>query len=472
MTSRQRKIALTFRIFIDLVFVSFAWLLSYYLRFYTFIPASKGIPDFSPYVKLTPFIWVIWFVTFHLTGLYRRSLHRRSVILESIDFIQNCLLATVFFVSITYFYNEFRYSRATVIIFLFLQPFVLILGRSLLRKILRFYRKKTPVKEILFIGNQNFFYKIKNLPSYDEIEGGYIKGAIFIGSEGSHSNSIKNIDGQDLNIFNIPDDWPSFFVKNHFEAVIIALAHQDYSFFDTHLAAIADQITNIQIIPDILKFTRFTSNVELIGNVPVISIHDSPLSGFGQIIKRVIDILGSLFAIVIFSPIMAICSLFILLTSPGPIFYRQQRMGLDGHVFDILKFRSMPVNSEEKTGAVWATKEDNRPTPFGQILRKTSLDEIPQFFNVLKGDMSLVGPRPERPVFVNQFRRDVPGYMLRHKVKSGITGWAQVNGWRGNTSIERRIQCDLYYIQNWSIWFDIKIIVLTIFKGFIHPNAY
>jgi exopolysaccharide biosynthesis polyprenyl glycosylphosphotransferase len=170
--------------------------------------------------------------------------------------------------------------------------------------------------------------------------------------------------------------------------------------------------------------------------------------------------------------LMLLIALLIRLSSPGPILYAQERMGLDGRTFQMLKFRSMRVDAEQQTGAVWAQQQDDRRTFLGSFLRKTSLDELPQLWNVLRGEMSLVGPRPERPVFVHKFRREIPHYMLRHKVKAGITGWAQVNGWRGNTSLRRRIECDLYYIQNWSYLLDLKILTLTLWKGFVNKNAY
>lgn len=225
-------------------------------------------------------------------------------------------------------------------------------------------------------------------------------------------------------------------------------------------------------MPDLMKFTRLAAGIELISGVPVISIHDSPLVGVQGLFKRLVDFFGAVVAIIIFSPVMIASSILIPLTSRGPILYRQERMGLDGHTFMIWKFRTMPVDAEKKTGAVFATEGDNRATPLGRLLRRTSMDELPQFFNVLLGDMSLVGPRPERTVFVNDFRRNIPGYFLRHKVKAGITGWAQVNGWRGDTSIEKRIECDLYYIQNWSLSFDLRILLLTLVRGIIHKNAY
>jgi exopolysaccharide biosynthesis polyprenyl glycosylphosphotransferase len=184
------------------------------------------------------------------------------------------------------------------------------------------------------------------------------------------------------------------------------------------------------------------------------------------------DVTLSLLFVVVFSPLYLLIMLIIKLTSPGPVFYTQERMGLDGKLFKCIKFRGMYQNAEQSLGPVWAKKNDSRVTAVGKFLRKTSLDELPQFFNVLKGEMSIVGPRPERPYFVNKFKKEIPGYILRHKMKSGITGWAQVNGWRGQTSLEKRIEYDLWYIQNWSLWLDIKIMVLTPIKGFFNPHAY
>ena len=196
------------------------------------------------------------------------------------------------------------------------------------------------------------------------------------------------------------------------------------------------------------------------------------MTGWNQVLKRILDIFGALIALVLFAPLMLIIAIVIRLTSSGPSLYGQERMGLDGRTFNALKFRSMHYDAESETGAVWASENDERRTKFGTFLRKYSLDELPQLFNVFKGEMSLVGPRPERPVFIEQFKSQIPNYMLRHKVKAGITGWAQINGWRGNTSLEKRIECDLYYIERWSIWFDIKILFLTFYRGFFGTNAY
>ena len=206
--------------------------------------------------------------------------------------------------------------------------------------------------------------------------------------------------------------------------------------------------------------------------IPFIHLRDSPLHGWSRIVKRSFDIVFSAAVLALLWPVMLAIALGVKLSSPGPIFYPQDRMGLDGQRFRMLKFRTMGQDAEADTGPVWASVGDTRRTRLGTFLRRFSLDELPQFVNVLRGQMSVVGPRPERPVFVEQFRRTVPGYMLRHKVKSGLTGWAQVNGLRGNTSLEKRIQFDIEYIERWSLWLDFKIITLTVFRVLFDRNAY
>jgi Undecaprenyl-phosphate glucose phosphotransferase len=228
-----------------------------------------------------------------------------------------------------------------------------------------------------------------------------------------------------------------------------------------------------QIIPEFSDKISSKPYLEEIGDIPVIGIRYIPLENlFNRMLKRTFDILFSGFAIIISSPIMILTAIIIKLTSPGPIIFKQKRVGLNKKEFTMYKFRSMHVQNFNKEKVEWTTEDDPRKTKFGSFIRKTSIDELPQFFNVLKGDMSLIGPRPERPYFVNKFKDEVPKYMVKHQVRPGITGWAQVNGWRGDTSINKRIECDIYYIENWSFTMDIKIVFLTIFKGFINRNAY
>jgi Undecaprenyl-phosphate glucose phosphotransferase len=229
---------------------------------------------------------------------------------------------------------------------------------------------------------------------------------------------------------------------------------------------------DFRIVPDLAAFSTLNTSLYKMDGIPVLGIRETPLQGVNVLLKRLFDIAFSSAALLMGLPMMLLIAAIIKATSKGPIFFRQTRVGYDQSEFKIIKFRSMPVDAENDSGPVWAEKNDGRATAFGSFLRRTSLDEWPQFFNVLVGSMSVVGPRPERPEFIAQFKEDVPRYMLRHKMKAGITGWAQVNGWRGKTSLTKRIQYDLHYIDNWSIWFDIKIILITIFKGFIHKNAY
>lgn len=227
-----------------------------------------------------------------------------------------------------------------------------------------------------------------------------------------------------------------------------------------------------RFVLDIFGMDLLNHSVANLAGFPVLNIRSTPMMGMNRVTKAIEDRVLSSVILLITSPLFLLISLLIKYSSPGPIFYKQQRVGWNGKTFDIIKFRSMPVNIENKTGAVWASQHENRATKIGHFLRKTSLDELPQLINVLRGDMSIVGPRPERPVFVEKFKHEIPRYMQKHVVKAGITGWAQVNGWRGNTSLEKRIEYDLYYIENWSLGFDLKIIFLTVFRGLIHKNAY
>jgi exopolysaccharide biosynthesis polyprenyl glycosylphosphotransferase len=225
------------------------------------------------------------------------------------------------------------------------------------------------------------------------------------------------------------------------------------------------------VVPDLLQFIALRARLENLDGVPIISLNDVPLRGFNSILKRAIDACISAGALLGLSVPFGIIAAIIKHTSPGPVFYKQERMGLDGKAFQVYKFRSMYPGAEDETGPIWARDDDPRCTPVGRWLRRMDFDELPQLWNVLRGDMSIVGPRPERPYFVEQFKHRIPQYMLRHKVKAGITGWAQVNGWRGNTSLEKRIEYDLYYIENWSVTLDIKIMCLTVLRG-LQKHAY
>ncbi len=228
----------------------------------------------------------------------------------------------------------------------------------------------------------------------------------------------------------------------------------------------------VRFVPDIFGLKLLNHSMAEVAGLPVINLSESPMHGVNRAVKYFEDKIIATLILLLASPLMLIIAIGVKASSHGPVFYRQERVSWNGKPFQMLKFRSMSVDSEKETGAVWAKAGESRSTKFGSFLRKTSLDELPQFIDVLKGNMSIVGPRPERPFFVEKFKDEIPGYMKKHMVKAGITGWAQVNGWRGDTDLTTRIEYDLYYIEHWSLWFDIKIIIRTVFSGFVNKNAY
>ena len=256
------------------------------------------------------------------------------------------------------------------------------------------------------------------------------------------------------------------------DQVWISLPHSEESTIREVIKALDGSCADLRYVPDIFEYQLMHHSLSEIAGVPVVNISYSAIDGMNKLVKEVEDYLLTIALLILSSPVMLLLSIGVKLSSPGPVFYRQRRVGWNGVEFTMYKFRTMPVEVEKESGPVWASKTDNRATKFGSFLRKTSLDELPQLFNVLQGKMSLIGPRPERPVFVEKYKDEVPHYMKKHLVKAGVTGWAQVHGWRGNTCLHTRIEHDLYYIENWSLWLDIKIIIMTIFRGLVHKNAY
>ena len=260
--------------------------------------------------------------------------------------------------------------------------------------------------------------------------------------------------------------------RHKVQQVLIALPKEDAHRLEKILADLDDETVSIRLVPDLLHVLTLRSSVEDLDGLPMINLRESPLVGWAAVGKRALDILASGLALLFAAPLLGAVALAIRWTAGRPILYAQERMGLDGRVFRMMKFRTMVSDAEAESGPVWTVPDDPRRTGLGGFLRRTSLDELPQLWNVLRGDMSLVGPRPERPVFIEQFRREIPGYMLRHKVKAGLTGWAQVHGWRGNTSLHERVEHDIYYIQNWSLGLDLQILLMTLWHGLMHRNAY
>lgn len=267
------------------------------------------------------------------------------------------------------------------------------------------------------------------------------------------------------------DDLETFVNERDIDQVWITLPLKAEDTVKKIMFLLRHSTVDIRWVPDISSFRLINHSVSEIAGMPVLSLSTSPMVGISRLLKALEDRLLSALILILVSPLMAVLSAGVKLSSPGPIFYRQERVGWNGKPFLMLKFRSMPVDAE-KNGVQWGGARNKEATKFGAFLRRTSLDELPQFINVLKGEMSIVGPRPERPMFVEKFKDEIPDYMKKHLVKAGITGWAQINGWRGDTDLSKRIEYDLYYIEHWSLWFDLRVILLTVFKGFINRNAY
>lgn len=461
----HQTVGLIFRA-VDACVIALVWIFSYWGRFYLpFIQITKGLPPFSRYAALTPLIVILWQVIFSSAKLYQshRMLRRTH---EAFLVLRAHLFAMLLFISLTFLFSEFQYSRAVMLFFGVFGGLALLTLRLGVRNILRSLRKRGyNLRHAILIGEgpaiETLITKLRRFPEI----GISIQGIITPLDSLSKNPPSVPILGDFRKIKEI-------LRENKPDQILISLPRKHAMELDSILKELRDETVEIQLVPDIQDYVTLGCAVEDFDGMPIVKLNDSPLDGFSSVFKRITDfVLGSI-GLLFLLPVLVLIGILIKLTSKGPIFYAQERCGLDGRAFKMWKFRSMQTNAEDATGATWAKKNDQRRTPMGALLRATSIDELPQLWNVVRGEMSLVGPRPERPVFVDKFRAEIPHYMLRHKVKAGITGWAQVNGWRGDTSLERRIECDLYYIRNWSYFFDLKILALTLWKGFIHKNAY
>lgn len=451
----------------DIFIIGFSWLLSYYIRFYSgLIPIEKGIPPFKIYLFLIIPILLIWGFVFKFFGLYRPK-RMSSYFNEAFDIAKACTFSVFILIFLTFLFRQYEYSRLVFLGFWVMTIVAMSIERVAFREILRYLRRKGyNLKYALIVGTGALAEDmLKRIESHPELG---MKVICFISSdEYSTTRHIK-----DIPVAGIYKDIRGIIKEKEIDQVIIALPAEKHSITVEILKDIGDEMVDIKVVPDLYEFMTLRGGIEEFDGLPIISLQDTPLYGWNIVIKRVTDIIVSITALIITAPLMILIAVLIKLTSAGPVFYKQERMGIGGDTFKMLKFRTMRMDAEKETGPVWARKNDPRSTRLGSFLRRTSLDELPQFINVFKGDMSIVGPRPERPVFIEEFRKKIPRYMLRHKMKAGITGWAQVNGWRGNTSLEKRIECDLFYIENWSLLFDIKILWLTVWKGLINKNAY
>lgn len=439
-----------------------AWL----IRFESVWPTPKGAQPFENYVAFIPILVAIWPVVFYFHRLYqiRRD---RSTIDEVLAVIVAASLGTILLVGLLSFWRGFTYtSRQLLVLFLFLDVLFVSLVRFGIRKYLEtMWSTGAGVRRTLIVGaghtGRALADKLLDHPATGMKPVGF-----------ADDDPAKRTEGyRGLTVLGTTSEVTTLIRAHEVDTVFLALPVEAHRTMLTILKEVGNEMVDLRVVPDLFQYVTFKAGVEDFDGLPVINLTQMPLEGWNSLVKRTMDVALSALGLVAIAVLFPIIALAIWIEDRGPIFYAQERMGLDGRLFRMLKFRSMRVDAEDD-GARWAEENDPRRTVVGAFLRRTSLDELPQLVNVFTGEMSLVGPRPERPEFVSTFKSKFPQYMLRHRVRAGITGWAQVHGWRGNTSLSKRIEYDLYYIENWSVGLDVKILWLTIKWGFTHKNAY
>lgn len=449
----------------DALMTSLVFTLAFQVRF-TFLPAPLGVPGFAPYGILLAAVLVSLWLAFALNGLYRLegSFSRIEEIFKTLLGVLGALIMTS---AALQFYRGFSYSRLFLILFFFTLFPVLASWRFGFKAALRrMHRRGRFCERILIVGAGTLGRTLADLLRTQKEIGLTLVG--FLDDDPGKAGAV--IDG--IPVLGPAQDAETLLRRHDIDAIYIAIPMGNRPGLERLVRILQSTYVEVYFVPDVMELLSLRATVEDLHGMPVVHLSASPLAGWGAFAKRGMDLLLAGLGIAAFAPFWAVIAFLIKREDGGPVFYRQDRMGLDGRSFRMWKFRSMGLDAEKDGNPVMAVRDDPRRTRIGEFLRSWSLDETPQFLNVLKGDMSLVGPRPERPEFVQEFAERLPRYVLRHRVRSGITGWAQVNGLRGQSSIRRRLEYDLYYIQNWSLKFDLKILLLTLVKGFRHRNAY
>ncbi len=446
----------------DVLLAIVAWILAYLIRFELLVP-PEWVP-FERYLFLLPWVLIVASLVFWSTGLYAPDRAQRLTTLALAVAKATVFELLVVAASLT-FYRALSVSRLMLILFGVLTPTLMILFRlALYSYVRRAHKQGRYVRRVLIVGADNLGRRLK-----DALEQFPWMGLSVVG--------FADDERQGPEILGTVSDVPALVDRSREAAepidyVYMALSLKGSDIVVNLIEELSSRLVHVCMVPDLYQFDVLNSRVTYLSGLPIIHIIDEAPIQFDRVLKRLVDIAFSATVLVLASPLMLAIAAAVKISSRGPVLYRQERMGLNGHRFEMLKFRSMPIDAERESGPVWATADEQRATGVGSFLRRTSLDELPQFLNVLKGDMSVVGPRPERPVFIDEFKNRIPRYMLRHMTKAGITGWAQVHGWRGDTSLEKRIEYDLYYIQNWSIALDLKIMWMTLWSGFVSEHAY
>lgn len=455
----------------DVAAIESAFIISFWLRFYSpltkIFPYNGEIPPIGGYLAVTLFVIPVWVLIFQTRKLYRP---RRTVFIFDEFFLIARLstFAIIFAFGLIFFYRNFPYSRLVFILVWLTAIFLITFSRYIVLKYEKnLYNKGRGLKKALIVGNNSNASDICNNFSTHPYAGfdiiGFIEADNYSG-ENYVDNKVKL--GRYSEIANV-------IKENQVEILLVAIpSHENEKLYNIMKLCEGENVEML-LVPDFLEMITSSVRVQEIDGIPFLKIKSIPMNIWNRFLKRSFDFTFAAITLLISSPIFLLIALFVKITSKGPVFYKQERISFEGKKFDMIKFRSMVADAEKDTGAVFVAKNDSRYTTLGRFLRKYSLDELPQFINVLKGDMSIVGPRPEREYFINLLKEKIPKYLERHRVKCGITGWAQVNGLRGSdTSLEKRLEYDIYYIENWSIVFDMKIILKTLREMFFSKAAF
>jgi len=456
-------------VLMDALIVACSYILAWYLKFESIFASKKqgiGVLGRETYFYALYFIVPGYIILYYFFNMYTSKRTSRKKY-EVYGILKCNTVGVLLFLVVLYVVNEPNFSRTMIFIFYIINIVLTTLNRQILRNALHYFRRKGyNLKHILLVGYsraaEEYITRINANPQWGYVVRGVLDDRV---PRGTLYKGVKVLGRIDNLTIILPE--------NKLDEIAITLALEDYGRLEEIVDLCEKSGVHTKFIPDYNSLIPSRPYTEDLMGLPVINIRYVPLTNtLNLIMKRSVDILGSVIGLIVVSPVMLLTAIAVKLSSPGPIIFKQERIGLHNKPFQMYKFRTMEIQKESAEKKAWTVKNDPRVTKIGKFLRKTSLDEFPQLYNILRGDMSLVGPRPERPLFVEKFKEEIPRYMIKHQVRPGLTGWAQINGYRGDTSIRKRIDYDIFYIENWTMGFDFKILFLTIFKGFINKNAY
>jgi len=456
----------------DLVALEFAFLLTYFVRFGSGWMASPlGVPPFAGYLNTSFVVLLVFMGILYSHGMYD-PLRRKSLDQDFIGLARSMALGGLVILAGAFFVRNFSYSRTFFVLFFGFGLLFLFVGRIACRSVLRRYlRRGVGVSRALIIGRSTMRERL--LETFHSLPGLGIRpvGAVAY-DDGEAPLGLVRVGEFELPMLGPMGELERIIEDNDIDAVLLTLPFEDLHLVTDIAERLGALHVAVHFVPDMQRIRTSRMRLKEIAGVPFISLRDSGLSGIDRILKRGVDIVATAAGLVVCAPLMALLAIMVRVSSPGPVLYRQERLGRDHRPFHMLKFRTMRIDAESESGPAWTVENDPRRTPIGGFLRRFSLDELPQLWNVLKGDMSLVGPRPERAHFAEKFHEKIPRYLERHRVRSGLTGWAQVHGLRGNTPVELRTLYDLHYVENWSLGLDFRILLRTVLHVLRGDNAY